>query len=124
MIEAKRVELNIRTAEEFEISGERRLLEKAFGSLLTNAVEYNRDEGRVNVTLEKNRCVIENTGEKIPEEELGKVCELFYTGSKGKSTGEKHLGIGLYLADRIFKAHGLSLKVENTEEGVRVTVER
>lgn len=123
MIEAKRVELNIRTAEEFEVSGERRLLEKAFGSLLTNAVEYNRDEGRVNVTLEKNRCVIENTGEEIPEEELGRVCELFYTGSKGKSTGEKHLGIGLYLADRIFKAHGLSLKVENTEEGVRVTVE-
>ena len=123
MIEAKRVELNVRTAEEFEVSGERRLLEKAFGSLLTNAVEYNRDEGRVNVTLEKNRCVIENTGEKIPEEELGRVCELFYTGSKGKSTGEKHLGIGLYLADRIFKAHGLSLKVENTEEGVRVNVE-
>ena len=42
--------------------------------------------------------MIANTGERIPEEDLPRVCELFFTGNKSRGGEEKHLGIGLYLA--------------------------
>ena len=78
------------------------MVEKAFSSLIANAAAHNRYEGKIRIDIEKNRCVIQNTGEKIPEEDLPYVCDLFFTGSKSRDTGEKHLGVGLYLADKIF----------------------
>lgn len=67
--------------------------------------------------------MIENTGEKISPEDLPRVCELFYMGDKSRGGQEKHLGVGLYLADRIFRAHRMKFKIANTEAGVQVTVE-
>ena len=124
LLEKKRLQFQLRSEGEFTLRGTPRLLEKAFSCLMSNAAEYSREEGRVIVTLTETSCVIENTGEKIPEEELPSVCEMFYTGSGGKNSGGKHLGMGLYLARRIFRSHGLEMKVENTEDGVRVRVER
>ena len=49
---------------------------------------------------------------------------MFYTVNQSRGGREKHLGMGLYLARQIFAMHGAELKVENTEEGVRVTVEK
>ena len=66
--------------------------------------------------------MIENTGERIPEEDLPHVCDLFFTGSKSRGGGERHPGVGLYLAEKIFRADGLGMKVENTDNGVRVIV--
>ena len=122
-IEEKRIEVRISCGEDFVISGDRRFLEKAFGNLIANAVDHNRYEGKISIDIEKNRCVIENTGEKISPEDLPRVCELFYTGDKSRGGQEKHLGVGLYLADRIFRAHRMKLKIANTEVGVQVTVE-
>ena len=99
-------------------------VEKAFSELLSNAVSYNRQEGKIRIDIDRDRCVIANTGERIPEEDLPRVCELFFTGNKSRGGEEKHLGIGLYLADRIFRVHGLAMEVENTADGVQVTVKR
>ena len=122
-IEEKRIEVRISCGEDFVISGDKRFLEKAFGNLIANAVDHNRYEGKINIDIEKDRCVIENTGEKISPEDLPRVCELFYTGDKSRGGQEKHLGVGLYLADRIFRAYRMKLKIANTEDGVQVTVE-
>ena len=122
-IEEKQIEVRISCGEDLVISGDKRFLEKAFGNLIANAVDHNRYEGKINIDIEKDRCVIENTGEKISPEDLPRVCELFYTGDKSRGGQEKHLGVGLYLADRIFRAYRMKLKIANTEDGVRVTVE-
>lgn len=122
-IEEKRIEVRISCGEDLVISGDKRFLEKAFGNLIANAVDHNRYEGKISIDIEKDRCVIENTGEKISPEDLPRVCELFYTRDKSRGGQEKHLGVGLYLADRIFRAYRMKLKIANTEDGVQVTVE-
>lgn len=122
-IEEKQIELSIVCKEDLLIDGDRRFIEKAFSGLISNAVDYNRKEGKIRIDIERDKCVIANTGEKIPREDLPRVCELFFTRNKSRGGGEKHLGIGLYLAERIFRIHGLELKVENTASGVQVTVE-
>ena len=123
-IEEKQIELSVFCREDFVIAGDRRFIEKAFSELLSNAVGYNRQEGKIRIDIDRDMCVIANTGERIPEDDLPRVCELFFTGNKSRGGEDKHLGIGLYLADRIFRTHGLGLKVENTADGVQVTVKR
>lgn len=96
-------------------------MEQAFRNLLDNAVCYSREEGKVAVMFTRECCIIENTGKKIPEQDMKRVCEMFYTGEKSRTSGsEKHLGMGLYLAARILEAHRIQLKLENTEDGVLV----
>lgn len=122
-IDDRRIEMDISCGEDFVINGDRKAVRKAFAELLKNAVDHNRDEGKIRIKIEKKLFVIENTGEKIPQEVIARVCELFYTGDRNRSGEERHLGLGLYLADRIFRSHGLKLRIANTEEGVRVAVE-
>ena len=123
-IEEKQIELSVSCREDFLIDGDRRFVEKAFAGLLSNAVDHNRQEGKIRIDIDRDMCVIANTGERIPEEDLPRVCELFFTGNKSRGGEEKHLGIGLYLADRIFRTHGLGMKVENTACGVQVSVKK
>ena len=122
--EEKRLNVTLRCEDDWMLSADRKLLEQAFFAILSNAVSYNREEGRIRIVLKKGICTIENTGDNIPPEHLPHVCEMFYTVNQSRGAREKHLGMGLYLARQIFAMHGAELKVENTEEGVRVTVEK
>ena len=124
--EERRIEVRLRHTGAAVVEGDRALLEKAFRCLLDNAVSYNRDEGIITIDVDEERCVMANTGDPIPEEDLSRVCEMLWTGSREgrtRASEEKHLGMGLYLADRIFRLHGMKMTVENTHDGVQVSVD-
>lgn len=124
--EERRIEVRLRHTGAVIVEGDRALLEKAFRCLLDNAVSYNRDEGIITIDVDEERCVMANTGDPIPEEDLSRVCEMLWTGSREgrtRASEEKHLGMGLYLADRIFRLHGMKMTVENTQDGVQVSVD-
>lgn len=124
--EERRIEVRLRHTGAVIVEGDRALLEKAFRCLLDNAVSYNRDEGTITIDEDEERCMIANTGDPIPEEDLSRVCEMLWTGSRegrNRASEEKHLGMGLYLADRIFRLHGMKMTVENTQDGVQVSVD-
>ena len=124
--EERRIEVRLRHTGAVIVEGDRALLEKAFRCLLDNAVSYNRDEGIITIDVDEERCVMANTGDPIPEEDLSRVCEMLWTGSRegrNRASEEKHLGMGLYLADRIFRLHGMKMTVENTHDGVQVSVD-
>ena len=108
--------------EDFVMEGDRSYLAKAFFTLLENAVFYNKEEGNLSICIEKNRCVIENTADPISEEDLPHVCEMFFRGDKSRNTEGNHRGLGLYLSKRIFDMHDVKMKVENADQGVRVTI--
>lgn len=124
-IDQKHIEVTLLCPEDISIEGDRMLLEKAFRCLLDNAVSYNRERGWIQVEAGEEKIVIANAGDRIPEEDLSHVCEMMWTGRQergGRENGEKHLGIGLYLAERIFRIHGMEMKVENITDGVQVSV--
>ena len=123
--EERRITVDFRCARDVVLEGDEKLIEKAFRCLLDNAVSYCRDDGRITIEADQEKCVIRDTGSRIPEEDLPRVCDMLWSGSREEKTlqhGEKHLGMGLYLAERIFRIHGMTLKVENWTEGVQVTV--
>lgn len=122
LADKKNLEIRYCMEEEFRLEGDKDYLEKAIWNLLSNAIEYNRQDGFINVHISSNKCSIENSGRIIAEEDLPHVCEMFYTGNKSRNSKERHTGLGLYLAKRIFEMHHLKIVVENTSAGVKVTI--
>ena len=122
MIDEKNIQVQYQEDADFLVEGDREYLGKAVWNLISNAVEYNVPDGRILVRTEAGKCVIENTGKTMEEEQLLHAFDLFYTGNKSRGKKEKHMGIGLFLVKKILGLHGMGVMIENTEEGIRVTV--
>ena len=93
-------------------------LGQLFGNLLSNADQHGAQEAPVEVTAVTNGKYFElkvtNKGEKIPEDSLVHLFEPFYRDPK--EDNKKGLGLGLYIASEIAKAHEGTLQVKSTDQ--------
>ncbi|MFZ9981816.1 MAG: HAMP domain-containing sensor histidine kinase [Cyclobacteriaceae bacterium] len=100
--------------QEMTISGNPYLLRTAFQNLIENAGKYSFDkfvDVRMNCALNCIEVTITNHGPGIREGDLKNIFEFGIRVDKIKST--KGYGIGLPLADRIFKIHNAKIKMES-----------
>ena len=112
------IRVEIAAEEEWMFEGDRSFLSRAVRNLVSNAVDHNVPGGNIWVHVEPGVCSIENSGEPLTEEQLVHAFELFYKGEESR----RHMGLGLYLARRILKLHGLTLEIGNTKRGVKVVI--
>ena len=123
-IEEKQLQVSFKGLSDRVTVGDSQYLKKAIWNIISNAVEYNRQNGRIEIIFEESAVKIRNTGNQIPEEDLPHVFDMFYTGNKSRTSGESHLGLGLYLAKKIFDLHGLLVSIGNIEDGVEVVIKK
>lgn len=106
------------------IPGDRQLLERAVGNLLSNAAKFCRPGGCVCVTLEAGErgpvLTIDNDADPIPAHQLPRLFEPFFRGDQARDRSGS--GLGLSIAKRIFQLHRLDCQIQNTDTGVRVRV--
>lgn len=108
------------------LCADRQLLTRALDNLLGNAALHSPAGNQIIVKLWKDSeqvsLSIENTGVSIPEEDLPRLFEAFYRvdSSRNRKTGGS--GLGLYIAKTILDLHGIAITMENTRQGVRVTL--
>ncbi len=93
-------------------------LSEAFANVLKNGIEHTPSGGRVFITVSRSplflRIIVQNEGEEIPEADLPRLFERFFSGSENRA------GIGRALARQVVNDHGGDLRAENTAgEGVR-----
>lgn len=105
-----------------EIEGDEQRIKQVFNNLLTNAVKYTPNKGRIEVEMqEEKKCIlvsISDTGIGIPEEEHEKIFGKFYTaGGKSLMRESERMGLGLTIAKGIVEAHGGMIWVESEGEG-------
>lgn len=122
MIREKNLQVRYEEKADFLVEGDREYLARAVWNLLSNAVDYNIFGGSILVRTEGERCIIENTGFPMGEEQLAHAFDLFYTEDKNRSGKDRHMGMGLFLAKRILDLHGMELALENTGDGVRAVI--
>ena len=127
LIEQRGQRLAIQLNPEITVTGDASLLGKAIGNLLSNAILYSPDGAEIRVWCgirrDKPAFTIENTGVHIQDDALPHLFEAFYRDedSRNRSTGGS--GLGLYLVRMILEKHHASCTIENTEDGVRATVQ-
>lgn len=88
-----------------------------FSNLIENAIKYNRDGGRVTVSLNADHryfyVKIEDTGIGIPEEEQGFIFERFYRVDKARSRETGGTGLGLSITKNAVQMHNGMVKVQS-----------
>ncbi len=92
-------------------------LSLVFSNLIENAIKYNRDGGKVMVSLNADHkffyVKIEDTGIGIPEEEQGLVFDRFYRVDKARSRETGGTGLGLSITKSAVQMHKGSIKVQS-----------
>ena len=108
------------------VEGDRVLLQRAVGNLLSNALLYSPEGETVQVCLfeqeEKIILTISNSGVQIPIEDLPHLFEAFYRVEASRSRGTGGSGLGLYIVKMVLDRHRAAYRMENVPDGVRATV--
>ncbi|MCW6511549.1 GAF domain-containing sensor histidine kinase [Lichenifustis flavocetrariae] len=96
-------------------------LSQLVSNLVANALTHGAAESPVHVTaIAKNGILVicvSNAGEQIPPAALERLFEPFERGAMKPS--QQGLGLGLYIATQIAKAHGGALSADSTPEETR-----
>jgi signal transduction histidine kinase len=110
------------------VRGDRGLLVQAVSNLIENAINYNREKGRVQVKLSGHagrgpggegyewEIAVSDTGIGIPKDCLDRIFERFYRVDKARSRERGGTGLGLSIVKHIALAHGATVQVESELE--------
>ncbi len=76
-------------------------------SLISNAIEYTKEGGRVEVSIEQGndtfRFIVQDTGIGIPKKDQEHIFEKFSRASNAQTVNREGLGLGLYAAAQTVK---------------------
>ena len=100
------------------LPGVRRLIYEIVYNLCDNAVKYNRDGGRVDVTVaadaDGSSITVADTGIGIEPEHQGRVFERFYRVDKSHSKASGGTGLGLSIVKHAVQYHHGHIELEST----------
>ena len=115
--EAARNEAEITTsAPDIALTADMDLLQRAISNIVSNAVRHVDRGGRITLTgLGTGTEVVisvHNTGEPIPEDEIGRVFDRLYRGDHARHT--PGTGLGLTIARQIVELHGGTISIASS----------
>ena len=100
------------------LPGVRRLIYEIVYNLCDNAIKYNRDGGRVDVTVAADAggssITVADTGIGIAPEHQGRVFERFYRVDKSHSKASGGTGLGLSIVKHAVQYHYGRIELEST----------
>lgn len=109
LAERRKVDLTVSGAGA-EVAGDPDLLRDVVTNLVSNAIHYNREEGRVEIAVwkeEPSACLqVADTGIGISSEDLPRVFERFYRADKARARDAGGAGLGLAVTRWIVESHG------------------
>jgi signal transduction histidine kinase len=108
-----------------ECVGDAERIGQVITNLLTNAVNYNKENGEVRIAGESKNgtaiITVTDTGPGIPGEDLPHIFKRFYRAEKSRTAGRT--GLGLSISKAIIDAHGGALDViSETGKGTTFTI--
>ena len=109
--------------DETEITGIRQLAYELIYNLCDNAIRYNKDNGKVVVTVKGRSVIVQDTGIGIPKEHHARIFERFYRVDKSHSRETGGTGLGLSIAKHAAQRLNAKISLESAPDaGTRVKI--
>ena len=110
-----------------EVNGDRERIEQVIMNIVSNAIKYTPDGGRIELRAradgENVVLTVKDNGIGIPEKDLPRLFERFYRVDKARSRQSGGTGLGLSIAQEILSQHNGSIRIDSTYgEGTCVTI--
>ncbi len=127
LISDKNIELIYDVPDNVQFKGDEKLLKKALGNVVGNAIKYTPSGGRIRIELDKpqdtgsgkTELMLTNAPAHIDEQHIPHLFEAFYRADPGKEEGS---GLGLYISAMVFEMCGAEYAIGNTGDGVEFTL--
>ena len=115
--EKRGIKIRLETMREVVAEVDEVKLSLACNNLIENAVKYNHDDGKVDVSLNADHKFfyirVKDTGCGIPEDCQEQIFERFYRVDKSRSKQTGGTGLGLAIVKHIAVMHKAELKIES-----------
>ena len=110
-----------------DIVGDRGRIEQVLMNMVSNAIKYTKDGGRIKMTAGlkdgKVWCAVRDNGIGIPKQDVEHVFDRFYRVDKARSRESGGTGLGLSIANEIVLRHDGSLTLDSkVGRGTVITV--
>lgn len=100
-----------------DINGSADELHSAFGNLVTNAVRYTPEGGRIDIIWRDSELgpqfIVRDNGIGIKPEHIVRLTERFYRVDKGRSRETQGTGLGLAIVKHVLMRHQATLSIES-----------
>ena len=105
------------------IPGIRQLAYELIYNLCDNAIRYNKDGGKLTVTIGKDSVTVKDTGIGRPKEHRARIFERFYRVDKSHSRETGGTGLGLSIAKHAAQRLNAKIQLDSTVgEGTEIIV--
>ena len=110
-----------------DIRGDKARIEQVLINMVSNALKYTHEGGRVRMTAGQDGqfvwCTVHDNGIGIPKEDLEHIFERFYRVDKARSRESGGTGLGLSIAYEIVERHNGRFEVHSSKgRGTTITV--
>lgn len=113
----KGVKVKNHIKKDYQIRGDKDMLETVFRNLLSNAIKFTHKGGEVSLGVRKKsdslECYVKDTGLGIPKPQLKDLLNLQEKDSTIGTNNEKGTGLGLVLVNDFVKRHQGELKIKS-----------
>ena len=120
LTEGRNIRLTLDLRRECVVNADRARMEQVITNFASNALRHTPEGGEIKVRTARIRrevsLYVENQGEPLAAEELGRVWDTFYRGAG--EAADSGTGLGLAISRSIIALHGGTCGVRNTALGV------
>ena len=116
----KNIELNFQCEDSISINGDGFLISHSIANLLTNAIDFTPENGKISVTVKRDdrdiAIAVEDNGSGIPDYAIEKIFDRFYSLAR-PSDKRKSTGLGLPFVRETAELHRGRVVVSNNADG-------
>jgi heavy metal sensor kinase len=119
LAEARGLRLTVHRDSEATLSVDPDKMREVINNLLHNAIEYNRPQGTIDVSVERNNGLVavrvSDTGIGMAPEVQPRIFERFYRADRSRGADGLHTGLGLAIVKEYIDLMGGTIQVDSAE---------
>jgi signal transduction histidine kinase len=121
------LETEIKVTHSLDIIGDNEKIYRLLFNIVSNAIQYTPEKGKVTIVLEKNQkfavIIIKDTGIGIDFKEINLIFNRFYRLDKARSRRQGGSGLGLPIAKAIAQGHHGTIEIHSQiDQGTQVII--